>query len=112
MSSVRTELAEYLDTVRLYAYEIANVKSGIFPTDDPQILLQQPNVWFQKEADWVEVLFEGKIAPDRMRLKGMTANYLQVVASSPEDLTNTLVTVEITGFHSDNNLQGVVCTTA
>ena len=61
MSSVRTELAEYLDTVRLYAYEIANVKSGIFPTDDPQILLQQPNVWFQKEADWVEVLIEGLV---------------------------------------------------
>ena len=61
MSSVRIALAEYLDTVRMYAYEIANVKSGIFPTDDPQILLQQPNVWFQKEADWVEVLIEGLV---------------------------------------------------
>lgn len=61
MSSVRIALAEYLDTVREYAYEIANVKSGIFPIDDPQILLQQPNVWFQKEADWVEVLNEGLV---------------------------------------------------
>jgi hypothetical protein len=61
MPSVRIALATYLDTVRLYAYEIANVKSGIFPTDDPQILLQQPNVWFQKEADWVEVLNAGLV---------------------------------------------------
>ncbi|MDO8124010.1 MAG: hypothetical protein Q6364_06490 [Candidatus Hermodarchaeota archaeon] len=59
MPSVRIALAEYLDTIRKYAYEIANVKSGIFPRDDPQFFLQQPNVWFQKEADWVEVLNKG-----------------------------------------------------
>jgi len=59
MSSVRIILAEYLDTVRDYAYEIVNVESGIISSDEFQSLLQQPNVWFQQEADWVDVLLEG-----------------------------------------------------
>lgn len=59
MSSVREALAEYLDTVRDYAYEIVKVESGIFSPDEKPNLLQQPNEWIQREADWVDVLLEG-----------------------------------------------------
>jgi hypothetical protein len=88
MSSVRIALAEYLDTVRVYAYEIAEVKSGIFPTDDPLILLQQPNVWFQKEADWVEVLFEGL---------GIVQQYVDVVSQWITHIRGFVHNLQLTG---------------
>jgi hypothetical protein len=88
MSSVRIALSEYLDTVRMYAHEIANVKSGIFPIDEPQTLLQQPNVWFQKEADWVEVLFEGL---------GIIQQYVDVVSQWITHLRGFVHNLQLTG---------------
>ncbi len=59
MQTVRKALASYLDTVRVYAYEIAQVGSVVFTVDEPTTLLQQPQVWFQQEAQWIDELLKG-----------------------------------------------------
>lgn len=59
MSVFRQVIAEYLDTIRAYSLEVASVDSGVFASRQPEIMLEQPNVWFQQEAEWIDVLLEG-----------------------------------------------------
>jgi hypothetical protein len=56
---IRQALAEYLDAIRAFSFEVVKVDSGAYDgVISPSEILQQPDVWIQKEADWIDPLLE------------------------------------------------------
>ncbi|MFX1563083.1 MAG: hypothetical protein ACFFDP_07220, partial [Promethearchaeota archaeon] len=81
MMSIRQALVEYLDVVRTFAFEIASISSGVYDTDSPGKVLQNPILWVQKEADWIVELLEAlDIIQNYVELVRRWANHVSGVA--------------------------------
>ncbi|MFX1561919.1 MAG: hypothetical protein ACFFDP_01240 [Promethearchaeota archaeon] len=58
MMSIRLALANYLDEVRAFVFEVIKLGSAVYDPFSSSKVLQQPDAWIQAEADWIDELLE------------------------------------------------------